>query len=140
VPAAFLNALFFAALIAKGLTPWLPRLTAARVAVAFALSLVLVPALGAEGASIGLVLAEWLLLGAGWLACRRASFGVPVASPLATALLACTPMALVVSGLRHSLPLAVATGALTWAATIAAFWRVRPRLAREMVGGLLKYP
>ena len=140
VPAAFLNALVFAALIAKGRTPWLPRLTAARVAVAFALSLVLVPALGAEGASIGLVLAEWLLLGAGWLACRRASFGVPVASPLATALLACTPMALVVSGLRHSLPLAVATGALTWAATIAAFWRVRPRLAREMVGGLLKYP
>jgi O-antigen/teichoic acid export membrane protein len=140
VPAAFVNALLLAALIARGRAPWLPRLTAARVALALALSLALVPALGAPGASAGLVVAEWLLLGAAWLACREAAFPVAPGGPLAAGLLACVPMALVVSGMRQSLPLAVATGALTWAATLAALWRLRPGLARGVAGGLLKYP
>ncbi|HEX9188461.1 MAG TPA: hypothetical protein VGB87_15385, partial [Vicinamibacteria bacterium] len=116
------------------------RLTAARVALAFALSLALVPALGAPGAAVGLVVAEWLLLGAARLACRRASFAVPLGGPLAAGLLACAPMADAVSGLRQSLPIAVATGALTWTATLAALWRLRPGLVRRLSGGLLKYP
>jgi len=44
-------------------------------------------------------------------------------------------MALAVSGVRESLVLAVAVGALSWAATLAALLRLRPGLARELVGG-----
>jgi len=135
LPAMFLSAVVFAALIAAGRASWLPRLTAARVALAFALAFVLVPALGARGAAAGLVCAEWLLLAAGASACRRASFGIPVAVSLGWALLACVPMALAVSGVRESLVLAVAVGALSWAATLAALLRLRPGLARELVGG-----
>ncbi len=43
LPAIFLNALFFASLIASGRATWLPRLTAARVVIAFALAFALVP-------------------------------------------------------------------------------------------------
>ena len=53
---------------------------------------------------------------------------------LAWAVAACVPMALAVSGVRGSLPLAVAVGALSWAATLAAALRLRPGLARELVG------
>ena len=136
LPALFLNALVFASLIASGRATWLPRLTAGRVAIAFALAFALVPVLGARGAAAGLVLAEWLLLVLGWLACRGAAFGVPVARPVAWALAACVPMALAVNGVRESLPLAVPIGALSWAATLAAVARLRPGLARELVGGL----
>jgi O-antigen/teichoic acid export membrane protein len=134
LPATFLNALVFAALIAAGRASWLPRLTAARVALAFALAFVLVPAFGARGASAGLVGAEWALLAAGAVACRRASFGIPVAAPLAWAVVACVPMALAVNGVRDSLPLAVAVGALSWAATVAAAMRLRPGLVRDLGG------
>jgi hypothetical protein len=82
------------------------------------------------------VLAEWLLLGLGWLACRGAAFGVPVARPVAWALVACVPMALAVSGVRDRLALAVAVGALSWAATLAAVAGLRPDLARSLVGDL----
>jgi O-antigen/teichoic acid export membrane protein len=136
LPALFLNALVFGALIAAGRASWLPRLTAARVALAFALAFVLVPAFGERGASAGLVCAEWALLAAGTAACRRALFAIPVAAPLAWALAACVPMALAVNGVRESLPLAVPIGALSWAATLAAVARLRPGLARELVGGL----
>jgi O-antigen/teichoic acid export membrane protein len=134
LPALFLNALVFGALIAAGRAAWLPRLTAARVALAFALALVLVPAFGGSGASAGLVCAEWSLLAAGAVACRRASFAVPIAALLGWAVVACVPMALAVSGVRESLPLAVAVGALSWAATVAAALWVRPGLARDLVG------
>jgi O-antigen/teichoic acid export membrane protein len=139
LPALFLNALAFAALIAAGRARWLPRLTTARVAIAFALAFGLVPSLGPHGAALGLVLAEWLLLALAAAACRRASFAVPAVRPIAWALAACAPMALAVSGVRESLPAALVIGALTWAATLAAVWRLRPRLARELVGDL-RYP
>jgi hypothetical protein len=130
----FLNALVFAALIAAGRASWLPRLTAARVALAFVVAFVLVPALGGRGAAAGLACAEWALLVAGVAACHRAPFGIPVVAPLAWAAVACVPMALAVSGVRDSLPLALAVGALSWAATLAAALRLRPALARKLVG------
>jgi O-antigen/teichoic acid export membrane protein len=136
LPAAFLNAVLLASLIAVGRASWLPRLTAARVGMAFALAFGLVPALGPRGAALGLVLAEWLLLVLAATACRRASFVVPVARPVGGALVACVPMALAVSGVRESLALAVAIGALSWAATLAAVSWLRAGLARELVGEL----
>jgi O-antigen/teichoic acid export membrane protein len=105
----FMNALLSWAVLARGRASWLPRLTAVRVAAAVAFALSLVPPLGAVGGPRAVV-AEWLLLGAAWLACRRASFAVPLGGPLAAGLLACVPMALVVSGCGEPAP-AVATGA-----------------------------
>jgi putative peptidoglycan lipid II flippase len=139
LPALFLNALVFASLIASGHPSGLPRLTAARVAMAFALAFGLVPALGPWGAALGFVLAEWLLLLLGWFACRLVAFEVGVARPLGWALVACLPMSLAVSGVRESLAIALTIGALTWGATLALAVRLRPGLAREMVGGL-RYP
>jgi O-antigen/teichoic acid export membrane protein len=135
----FLNALLSWAVLARGRASWLPRLAAVRVAAAVALALSLVPPFGAVGAAVGLACAEWLLLGLFWVACRRASFAVPVLAPVAWGLLACLPMALAVGGLRESLPAAVAVGALTWVATLAVAGKLRPALARELVGGL-RYP
>jgi O-antigen/teichoic acid export membrane protein len=135
----FMNALLSWAILARGRASWLPRLTAVRVGVAAVLALSLVPRYGAPGAAVGFILAEWLLLGLGWIASRRASFPVPLLAPVAWALLACVPMALAVSGLRQSLPAALAVGALTWAATLALAWRLTPALARERLGGL-RYP
>jgi O-antigen/teichoic acid export membrane protein len=120
LPALFLNALVSWSLLARGRASWLPRLTLARVGVALALALVLVPRLGAPGAAAGLAAAEWLLLVAGAAACRRAEFALPVAGPLALGVAASVPMALVVGGLRESLLLAVPIGVLTWGATLAA--------------------
>jgi O-antigen/teichoic acid export membrane protein len=121
----FMNALLSWALLARGRASWLPRLTAARVGAALAFALALVPAFGPMGAAGGLVAAEWLLLGLGLLACRTARFEVEVGRPIAWGLAACVPMALAVSGVRGSLALAVAVGALTWAATVAAAWHLR---------------
>jgi O-antigen/teichoic acid export membrane protein len=139
VPALFLNALVVAALIAGGHASWLPRITAARVALAFALAFALVPALGPRGAALGLVAAEWTVLAAAAVACRKASFPVPVLRPLAGALLACVPMALAVSGVRSSLALAVPVGFLSFAATLAVAWLLLPGVARGFVG-VLRYP
>jgi O-antigen/teichoic acid export membrane protein len=139
LPALFLNALVCASLIASGRTSWLPRLTAARVVVAFTLAFALVPALGATGAAVGLVLAEWLLLALGWLACRSAAFEVRIARPVGWALVACVPMALAVSGVSASLLLAIPVGALTYAATLASAWRLAPGFARGLSTDL-RYP
>ncbi len=68
-------------------------------------------------------------------ACVSAGFPVPVAAPIAWAALASLPMALAVQGVAHSLPLAVATGVLTYAATLAAAWRLLPAHARRVIGG-----
>ena len=135
VPALFLNALATAALVAAGRAAVLPRITAVRVGVAFAIALVAVPRFGVPGAAAGLVAAEWLLLALGIRACAAGSFEVHVVRPLAWALLASVPMALAVSGVRETLVLAVGIGALSWAATLAAVLRLRPGLARELVGG-----
>lgn len=132
LPALFANALLSASLIAAGRAAWLPRLTASRVLIAFALALALVPALGARGAALGLALAEWLLVAASAVACRRASFAVPVLRPLGWALVACVPMALAVRGVSGSLALAVPIGALTWAASLAAAWRLLPGVVARL--------
>jgi len=139
VPALFLNAALASSLIAVGRARWLPWLTAARVAFAFALASLLVPALGARGAAAGFVAAEWLLLAAGSFACRRAGFAVPVARPLASSLVACLPMGFAVNGVAASLPAALAVGALTWAATLAAALLLRPALVRQLTGDV-RYP
>jgi O-antigen/teichoic acid export membrane protein len=134
LPALFLNAILMVSLIAVGRASWLPRLTASRVAMAFALAFFLVPAFGPRGAALGLVVAEWLLLALAATACRVASFTVPVAKPVAWALLACVPMAMAVSGVRENLPLALGIGALSWAATLAAALRLLPGFGRELIG------
>ena len=121
----FMNALLSWALVARGRAAWLPRLTALRVVAALGLALALVPRMGAAGAAAGLVLAEWLLLGLGSHACRGAGFAIPLVRPLAWGLAACVPMALAVSGVRERLVLALPLGALSWAATVAAGWRLR---------------
>jgi len=134
VPPLFLNWLLSAALIAAGRASLLPRLTATRVAAAFVLALVLIPRLGGPGAAAGIVAAEWLLCGLGARACFASAFAVPVLRPVAAGLLVTVPMALAVAGTAWSLVASVAIGALTWAATLAAVWRLRPALARELLG------
>jgi O-antigen/teichoic acid export membrane protein len=121
----FMNALLSWALLARGRAAWLPRLTALRVVAALGFAFALVPRMGAVGAAAGLVGAEWLLLAFGWLACRSAAFRVEVVRPVAWSLAACVPMALAVNGVRESLPLALSIGALSWAATLAAAWRLQ---------------
>jgi O-antigen/teichoic acid export membrane protein len=131
----FMNGLVTWALIAADRATLVPRLVAARIAVAFLLALFLVPRFGATGASIGFVLAELMLLGLGLRACAAARFAVPVAWPVAVALVASVPMALAVWGVQHDLLLALAVGVLTWAATLAAVWRLRPGFAARLLGG-----
>ena len=135
----FMNALLTWALIASGRSGLLPRLTATRVAVAFVLAAVLVPSFGAAGAAAGLVCAETALLLLEARACAEAGFAVPILRPVALALGASVPMGLAVYGVGPSLVWAVATGALTYAATLAAFWRLLPGVSREMLGDV-RYP
>jgi O-antigen/teichoic acid export membrane protein len=139
IPAAFLNALVAGGLIASGRAGWLPRLTAGRVALAFALAFLLVPRLGAPGAALGLALAEWSLLAAGLAACRTAGFDVRALAPIAWGLVACLPMALAVAGAGAGLAAGLAMGVLTWAATLAAAWRLAPGLVRRVMGDV-RYP
>jgi O-antigen/teichoic acid export membrane protein len=139
VPAMCLNALLAASLNACGRAGWLPRLVLARVVLALVLALALVPHWGGTGAALGLVASEWLLLALGAAASRRAGFAVPVASSLAASAAACVPMALAVSGLRANLAAAIAVGALTWAATLAASWRLAPSVVRRVIGDV-RYP
>jgi O-antigen/teichoic acid export membrane protein len=130
----FLNALVAWALIAAGRATVPARLMAVRVASAFLLAAFLVPRFGAVGAAIGLVAAELLLLLLGARAVAAGGFAVPVARPIALALVASVPMTLVVWGVRDSLLGAVALGVLTYAATLAAAWALAPGPARELVG------
>ncbi len=131
----FMNGLVAWALIAAGRASWLPRLLATRIGVAFALALILVPRHGATGAAAGFVVAEILLLALGARACARSRFPIPLVKPVALALLATGPMALAVSGVRDQLPLALALGVLTYAATLAASWRLLPGTAARLLGG-----
>jgi O-antigen/teichoic acid export membrane protein len=134
VPPLFLNWLLASALIAKGRAGLLPHLTATRVAAAFVMALLLVPRLGGTGAAAGIVLAEWLLCGLAGRACFASAFAVPVLRPVAAGMLVTLPMALAVVGTSSRLVVAVAIGAVTWAATLAAVWRLRPALARDLLG------
>jgi len=77
LPAMFLNAVVFAALIAAGRASWLPRLTAARVALAFALAIVLVPALGPAARRR----ASSARSGCCWRRALRRAAGLPSAFP-----------------------------------------------------------
>jgi O-antigen/teichoic acid export membrane protein len=139
LPALFLNALVAGALIAVGRAAWLPRLTAGRVVLAFALAFALVPRFGVTGAAAGLVFSEWALLGAGGLACRRAAFPVPAGGPITWGLVLCVPMALAVVNVRELLPLALPLGLLTWAATLLAASRLLSARMRRLTGDL-RYP
>lgn len=131
----FLNGLVSWCLIAAERAGLLPRLLATRIVVAFGLALVLVPRYGATGASAGFVLAETVLLLLGLRACATARFAVPVVKPVALALVLTVPMALAVWGVRGSLLLALTVGVLTYAATLAAAWRLLPGLASSLLGG-----
>jgi O-antigen/teichoic acid export membrane protein len=130
----FINGLVTWALIAADRAALLPRLVAARIAVAFVLALILVPRLGATGAAVGFVTAEVLLLVVGLRACAAARFAVPVRGGIVVALIATAPMALAVSGVREDLVLALGVGVVTYAATLAAAWQLVPGLARRLLG------
>ena len=71
----------------------------------------------------------------GLRALRAARFPVPVARPVAQALLLTVPMAFAVWGVRDSLWLALAVGVVTWGATVAAAWQLLPGPASRMLGG-----
>jgi O-antigen/teichoic acid export membrane protein len=119
LPALFMNAILLHALIAAGRATWLPRLTAVRLVIAFALALVLIPRLGATGAAAGLVAAEAALLVLASRACAEAGFPVSVARPLALACLASLPMAAAVAAVASGPLAAVAVGVTVYAATLA---------------------
>lgn len=131
----FLNGLVAWALIAAGRSNQPPRLVAARIAVSLALALVLVPRFGATGAAASFVAAETVMLALGARACAAAGFRLPLAGPVAIALLASIPMALAVRGVPHSPVGAVAVGVLTYAATLAVVWHLFPRLWAGVVSG-----
>jgi O-antigen/teichoic acid export membrane protein len=130
----FLNGLLSWALIAADRAVMLPRLLAMRIAAALLLALILVPRLGATGAALGFVAAEGLLLALGLRACAAARFAVPVGRAVVVALAGTVPMALAVWGVRESLPLALAVGVVTYAATLAAGRQLLPQLAARTLG------
>ena len=130
----FVNGLLSWALIAAEKASLLPRLVATRIVVAFVLALVLVPRFGATGAAVGFVASEVILMLLGTRACTGARFAVPVAQPVGLALVATLPMALAVWGVRDSLPLALTVGVITYAATLAAVWRLLPGVTGRLLG------
>jgi O-antigen/teichoic acid export membrane protein len=121
----FLNNVLLNALNACGRGALLPRLTAARLFVALGLAVVLIPAFGAEGAAFGFLSSESLLLPLAARACRRAGFAVPVARSLALAVALSLPMAAAVALTPGGPLLRIAVGALTYAVSVAAAWRLR---------------
>ena len=124
LPALFMNGLLASTLVAAARTRWLPRLTATRVVVAFAMAVPLVSANGGTGAALGIVLAEWLLLLLAARACAAAGAAVPLLRPLATALGATLPMAIAVWRFRQQLLLAVPIGAVVQAGVTLALARL----------------
>jgi O-antigen/teichoic acid export membrane protein len=134
VMALFMNTVQLHALIAVGRAHWLPRLTALRVAAALVLALVLVPRWGAVGAAVGFLTAELLLTALAARACVAARFEVPVTTPLAVALGVSLPMALAVRAFGGGPFVSAALGAVTYAATLLAAWRVAPRRLRRALG------
>jgi O-antigen/teichoic acid export membrane protein len=131
VVALFMNSVLLHALLAAGRAGWLPWLTGLRVALALAAALSLVPRFGVLGAAAGFVAAELLMLLLSARACAIARFPVPLLRPLLRACGASLPMAAAVALLGGGLAASVALGALVYAATLAAAWRMAPRLLQE---------
>jgi O-antigen/teichoic acid export membrane protein len=125
----FANAAVLHVLIAAGETAVIPRLTGMRVGVACALGGILIPWFGLIGAAVSFTSAELCLFG---LLVRRARphAQLQVMRPVGWALLACLPMALLLSVWSFSLPVAVAAGAVLFALTAGALLR----LGTEAVG------
>jgi O-antigen/teichoic acid export membrane protein len=133
VVALFTNVVLLHALIAAGRAAWLPRLTAARVALSCAAALAFIPRWGVVGAAGGVLAAEALLLVLSSRACRTAGFAVPLAAPLGVALAATVPMAVAVTTLDAGTIPSAAAGALVYAATLALAWAA----LREPLGRVL---
>jgi len=137
----FLNGLLSWALIAAGRAAVLPGLLSARIVAAFVLASILVPQFGAIGAAAGFVAAEALLLFLGLRACSAARFAVPVAMPLACALLAAVPMSAAVwVGAPMILPAAQPLILDLAAAVARAFdgLRIEPSFTLHLTALLLK--
>jgi len=130
--ALFMNTVLLHALIAAGRARRVPVLTAARVAAATALALVLVPRFGAAGAAAGFLLAELLLLALATRACAGAGFEVPVARPLLAALGVTVPMAAAVALAGAGTIASVLVGVVTYGLTLMIARRLAPRLVPGM--------
>ena len=114
----FANAALFHLLIAAADTAIIPRLTAARVAVAALGGLLLIPAYGLPGAAVSFTAAELFLFGL-LIRRTRGPVEVNVLRPVGSALLACVPMIALLSFVPLSLPASIAAGALLFG--IASF-------------------
>jgi O-antigen/teichoic acid export membrane protein len=136
----FMNTVLLHALIAAGHAATLPRLTAIRVGLAALLAVGLVPPFGAMGAAVGFLLSEAALMALAARGCALAGFPVPVSGPVARAAALTVPMAVVVALLGRSLAQTVGLGVVTYAATLAATWRIKPDLVpilpRPRAGGV----
>jgi O-antigen/teichoic acid export membrane protein len=121
----FLNGVQTHALIAAERASWLPRLTAVRVLAAAAIAWAVVPSYGAQGAAVGFVLSELLLLALGARACAAARFAVPVGGPSLRGLVAALPMAAAVALAGLGFAFSVALGVVVYGATLALAWRLR---------------
>lgn len=131
----FMNSLLLHALIAVGRASLLPRLMGLRVGVATVAALVLAPAYGPLGATIGFGLSELVLLAVGSASCRRAAFPVPVLRPLALAILASLPMAAAVSFVPASTLGSIALGVAVYALTLGAVGAIGVRSGTWPVKG-----
>jgi O-antigen/teichoic acid export membrane protein len=125
----FVNAILLHALLAIGRGALLPRLTLWRLLVAGLLAAVLTPWAGATGAAIGFLAAESLLLVLASRACAAAGFPVPVAGPLALALLLSLPMATAVAAVTLPVAFLALLGAFVYAVTLLLARRIRGAFA-----------
>jgi O-antigen/teichoic acid export membrane protein len=124
----FMNTVLVNALVAAGHAPALPRLTALRVGAAALFALLLIPRFGTVGAAFGFLASEAAMLMLSARACARVGFAVAVSAPLLKAAALTVPMAAVVALAGGGLAASVALGAATYAATLAAVWRLKPEL------------
>ncbi len=118
----FANAALSHFLIAAGETVLIPRLTGLRVGIAALAGLVLIPAWGPMGAALSFTTAELVLFTA-LIRKTRAHAEVRVLRPLASAVLACLPMVVLLSLNPLSLPMSILAGALLFVAAAAAILR-----------------
>ncbi|MBK5257241.1 MAG: polysaccharide biosynthesis C-terminal domain-containing protein [Vicinamibacteria bacterium] len=107
----FANAAVFHILIAAGDTAIIPRLTGVRVGVACVLGSLVIPWVGLIGAAFSFTTAE-LCLFVMLVRRARSHAELQVFRPVGWAVVACLPMALILSIWSFSLPVAILTGAL----------------------------
>jgi O-antigen/teichoic acid export membrane protein len=124
----FMNTVLVQALVAAGHAAALPRLTALRVGAAAVFAALLIPTFGTTGAAAGFLASETAMLLLSARACARVGFPVTVSAPLARAAALTAPMACVVALLGRGLAASVVLGVATYAATLAAVWRLKPEL------------